>query len=453
MAAAERNRLELSRVLRGATRRAVEDVLSLLVEPTCVEDARGTLVLGSAAVRPEAPRWPVVVGEAVLGAVRGGEGAARVASLVAFLWEREAEKHALAAETLGRYKELTVLYEMSSALSRVLDVDAVAARIVSEAHRFLRASHAALYLADRRRERLQPLATAGGEARVLDLAERSLEARSFHSAQAELVEESEEGGSVLVAPLRAGESSLGLLRIASQARAQWTAGELKLVTSLAANAASAISHAMLHREQLRQQALRNQLERFVSPSLLEAALDGAAESVAHEPVAVLFTDAGQVARSVADSASTQEVLAAILQAASASMEVLLSHGATLSTAQGEMLVALFTARERGPSAAHSAAEAARALLKGALRAGPGVGVACLGVGTGLEAAAFFEGVGTAASLHAAAEGRILVDGRIARQLRAQSPHGEGRVPHEFDLVAAEAVSAPRGSVEAYEVRP
>ncbi len=440
-------RLELARLLRGAHKRALEDVLTLLTEPARIEDVHGKVLLGAG---DGGERAPILSAGIEIGAVVGGAGVATVAKLVQHLHEREVEKLALAAETLGRYKELTVLYDMSSSLSRVLDVDEVATKIVGEAHRFLKASEAALLILDRRADRLEPLASAGGQATAISVQGDGLEARALRSAQAELVDHAQGGGSVIVAPLRSGDAAFGMLRVASTESERWNAGDLKLVTSLAAHAASAISHAMLHRDQLRQQAMRGQIERFVSPTLLEAALEGADPSLEHEALAVLFCDVGQIARSMDASASAGDVLAAMLHAASAAIDVLLEHGATLNTAQGEMIIALFAATAE-ISAAARAASAAGALGKrldrasgGMLDGAPGIGIAELSRGAGQEHASFLEGVGTAASLQAEAAGRILVEASIAARL---SP---GTAP--FELVPAEKVSAPRGSVDVYEVR-
>ncbi len=444
-------RLELSRVLRGAAKRSVEEVIALLAAPAWIEDTRGKVLLGAAG-EPTARRLAISIDGIEVGTVAGNEGIETLVGLVAHLYEREQEKLGLAAETLGRYKELTILYDMSSSLSRVLDVDEVAKKIVSEAHKFLRASEAALYVVDRRGERIELLAGVGVEAGTVALgAEESIEARVLRTGQAELVEEAAPGGgSLMAAPLRSGETTFGLLRVASAKRAQWTAGDLKLVTSLAANAASAISHAMLHRDQLRQQALRNQIERFVSPELLEAALEGSASPEGEQSIAVLFCDVGAGARSLDAAASTEVVLAAMLGATSAAIDVLLEHGGTVSAAQGETVVALFAGGDHALGGAERAARAAAALVRrldrrsgGPFAESPGVGVARLSALATADPARFYEGVGTAASLQAESGGRILVDAEVFSALSSRPA---------FEITPTEAIATPRGMIDVYEVR-
>lgn len=441
-------RLDLARLLRGAHRRAVQDVLDLLPAPARVEDPSGKVLLGAPGEQSE--RATIRVGDADVGVVIGGAGVEKVARVVAHLYEREQEKLALAGETLGRYKELTLVYDTSDALSRVLDVGEVAKLVASEAHRFLHASRATLYLVDRHRERLETLADVGAAAEAPSTSTSTstiatgIEARVLASGQAEFMEH--DAGTSMVAPLRAMETVFGLLCVSSSERERWTAGDLKLVTSLAANAASAISHAMLHRDQLRQQALRSQIERFVPASLLDAALEGRTRR-GGEPLAVLFCDVGMAARTLDATLSTAEVVRAISGATSSALEVLIEHGAAVGTARGEMLVGLFGQSDDFRASARSAASAASTLLRrldrrfgGPIDGSPGVGIARIGTERSEDGGTFYEGVGVAATLQAAAEGRILVDDQVALAL---------------DLGGAGALSVPgpRGAIEAHEVQP
>jgi hypothetical protein len=435
-------RLDLRRLLRGGShRRAIDEVLGLLSAPARVVDPSGAVLLGDG---DGDVRAPIVVDGETIGAVVGTSGVERAARVIAHLFEREQEKLGLAAETLGRYKELTLVYDLSNALSRVLEVDDVAKMIVGEAHRFLRATEAVLYHVDRRAERLVPLADVGG-ARATSFADAGeVEARVLATGQAELVDQ--ETGSVMVAPLRSGETLVGLLRVRRGERG-WTAGELKLVTSLAANAAAAISHALLHRDHVRQQALRNQIERFVPPALMDVALEGrrGAES---EPLAVLVCDLGTITRSLDAMLSPAEIVGALHAATATTLDVLVDHGAVVGTPQGEMVVALFGHTPFFDGSAEAAAGAATEIVRrldrrfgGSLDRSPGIGIARIDPREGEGARPFYDGVGVAATLQAAADGRILVEHPVAEVLSGGRCSVVERVPH------------PRGMIDVSEVSP
>lgn len=443
-------RLELARLFRGAQRRALEDVVALASGEVWVEDAAGKVLAGAprASDLEALTRAPIETGGEIVGSIVGSsQHAERVARLVSHLAQREADKQALAAETLGRYKELTLLYEMSSSLSRVLDVEEVADKIVAEAHRFLKASESALYLVDRRHENLVPSASVG-HATPISLDATGLETEALRTLQASLVEEIAPGaGSAIVAPLRAGDSAFGVLRFLGAPGNTWTASELKLVTSLAESAASAISHAMLHQDQLRQQALRNQIERFVSPTLLEAALEDMGEQARKKPMIVVYFDVSALLRSMDARARTEQVLAAMLTATSTAMDVFLAHGATISTAHGEMVVALFgEAHNAEQTATKRAMAASVALVRrldrrhgGPLTRCPGIGIGRLRDAARADLEAFFESVGVAASLQAQSEGRILVDADVVS------------IEASGELSRGASIETARGFVDVFEV--
>ncbi len=422
-------RTSLKRVVRSG-RTVLEDIAALSPGAVCIEDEHGGALFGSAA--PGGERHAIVAGGAPVGTVVGSGSADRIARIVAHLVEREDEKLALADETLGRYKELTLLYEISDKLSRVLDVDEVANLVVQEAERFLHASSASVLVVDRRRELLEPIASTdeGGRSRVL-AATAGVEGRVLRTGRAEFVEDATTTGAgeleagtcaLMCAPLRSGETVFGILRVTSSERATWTAGHLKLVTSLAANAGAAISRAMLHRERLRQQALRHQISRFASPVLLEAAFAGRAPS-GEQTVAALFCDVSELAR-FADVGLDPEALVGFLRNATAvALDVLMREGATVQVSHGEMLVGMF-ADARGLGAASAAAvRAARQIVRaldrrfgGLASRSPGVAVTHARLPDARAAEAFFSAVGTAANLQSHAEGRILVDEQIAGAL-------------------------------------
>lgn len=435
-------RLDLRRLLRGPHRRAVEDALALAPEAARVVDERGTVLCGAGEGETRAP---IVVDGAEVGAVVGGAGVDRLARIVAHLYEREREKLSLADETLGRYKELTLVYDLSDALSRVLEVDDVARMIVGEAHRFLHATEAALFQVDWHAERLLPLADVGGALPTSFADAGVVEAHVLSTRQAEFVEH--EQGSTMVAPLRTGEAVFGLLRVRTSERGRWTAGDLKLVTSLASNAASAISHALLHRDHLRQQALRNQIERFVPPALMDVALEGRA-GPSTEALAVLFCDVGTITRSLDGAMSAAEVVTALHAATATALDVLVDHGAVVGTPQGEMLVALFGHAPYFDGSAEAAASAATTIVHklerrfgGSLDRGPGIGIARVDTEGSEVLRAFYEGVGVAATLQAAADGRILAEDSVASVLGGRR------------CTKADRLAGPRGMIDVSEVWP
>lgn len=289
-------------------------------------------------------------GESV-GIVEGGDEAQAFAFLLSELAQRERDRRALADETLGWYKELSLIYEISDALSRVLEVDEVLQLVAYEAHRFLSADYAALFLQEQRRGSLEQVVSAGrirssaASASALEVRTRVIETGHAECVAVAYREGDAAGsvGAILYAPLRSGEGVAGVLQLVTDQSARWTAGDLKLATSLAANAASAISRAKLHRNRLHQQSLRSQIDRFLSPELLSAARGGPGEGGPGEgaPVAVLFCDLSGIATRAASPGrmSLPDALAeGLLELTYAALDDSLEHEAVVDIAQGEIVV-------------------------------------------------------------------------------------------------------------------
>lgn len=416
-------KLTLARILRGSGKRAVEDAAALVGAPVRLEDQNGKVLLGDPAATGE--RFAI----SNLGALVGPPSAERLARIVSHLLEREEEKLALADETLGRYKELTLLYDISDKLSRVLDVDEVCDMVVREAARFLNASSASILLVDHRREVLEPIASTDERTRTRNLAASSgVEGRVLRTGRAEFVEdvttttEVREPGvcALMVAPLRSGETVFGLLRVTNSEAAAWTAGDLKLVTSLAGNAAASISHAMLHRERLRQQALRHQIERFASPWALDAAFGPRRNG---RTVAALLCDVGDLAGSVDTGTDPESLMAIVRRVTTLTLAGLMAEGATAQLSHSELIVGLFASADGLVPAAQAAVRAATTIVRtldrelaGLVARTPGLAITHAELPEGDPTEAFFAAVGAAANLQRNAHGRILVDEKIATVL-------------------------------------
>jgi len=414
---------------------ALRALRALVAEPFRVETPEGRVLWGDL---PDggAPH-PIVTAGAEVGAVFGGRGGEDVARVLGRLHEREHEAQRLVVESVARHDELSLLYDLGETLSRVLEVDEAAEIVCAQALRFLGAEDVCVLLRDRRG--LRPVASLGESSSLANEERRAKRdtgrrgSRRMHSASAErttagappamerspghadelaarvlesgeTVLERHDGRAVICAPLRAQETILGVLRVSGEALHD---ANVKLVTSLASHGATAMSHALLHREQLRQQAMRNQIERFVSPMIADAMREDAPEMVRKgEPVAMLFAELRHVGYDSARVAP-DALAARALEVGSVILHELLRRGAMVDAPQPEMVVAVF-ARRRFATAIDDAIEAARAIADRAA-----VGVVA---GTLVDARGFVRDVSRAATLQSRADGRIVVDARCAEEL-------------------------------------
>lgn len=221
-----------------------------------IEDVEGRLLLGSRSER-SGSRHPVTLGEQSLGWVSGGSRAGSMAALLDHLVANEAARKTLGQEVLHLYREVNLIYSFSEKLAALLELDTVATLTLHQARQLISATDGALMLFDPERTQLERIAGFG------DVLGGPSGATSFDglisaiaaAGNAEIVNEVDADprhvagdpalGSLMCAPLRVNERVTGVIVMANQPAAPYAAADLKLLNTLALQAATAIENARL----------------------------------------------------------------------------------------------------------------------------------------------------------------------------------------------------------------
>jgi hypothetical protein len=230
-----------------------------------VVDSSGRVLLGAAPAgdADSLSSCPIDCGEVTLGSVVGPEAhAATVAQVLTHLAARETEQRALAAETLHLYREINLIEQLSEQLAAVLNLPAVSESALAQAQRLISATHGSVLLVDKSTGALRvegcfaPSAENGNQPYGA-LAPDSLFAASvLERGVAEIVNDCAGDArsrgdehrfrALILAPLRAGQRTAGLVALAStEPDASYSAGDLKLLNTIALQAAAAIENAAL----------------------------------------------------------------------------------------------------------------------------------------------------------------------------------------------------------------
>jgi sigma-B regulation protein RsbU (phosphoserine phosphatase) len=198
----------------------VTSLVEALGEPLAIEDAEGRLLHGEPPSGGE--RVPITRGDTRIGYVRGGRGTGMLASLISHLASRETETKALGAEVLHLYREINLIYSFSEKLAAELDLERVARLTLQEARQMIVATDDTS--ADPRRVRAQTTIAA-----------------------------------LICAPMKVGEKVTGVIALGSTEPIAYTAADLKLVNTLALQAATAIENARLFERTIHAAREREQL--------------------------------------------------------------------------------------------------------------------------------------------------------------------------------------------------
>lgn len=210
---------------------------------------------------------------------------------------------------------------------------------------------------------------------ILDMVSRQKVALLTHDAQAD--QRFEAGRSIRIhqirsamcAPLWLRELVIGVIYVDSPLHVgSFSASDLDLLTALANYAAVAIERARLNERIRREQAVRDRLERYHSPAVIEAVLSapGTEQTVALREASILFADiVGFTAR--CESLPPEEVAAFLGQFFSLSGDAIFEFGGTLDKFIGDAVMAFWGAPLPQDDHAERAVRSALTMVRGIKR--------------------------------------------------------------------------------------
>lgn len=221
-----------------------------------IEDMEGRLLHGERSDNG-ADRFAVRHGDSSLGWVTGPSHAKAVARVLDHLVAREAEKKALGAEVLHLYRELNLIYSFSEKLAALLEVDRVARLTLQQARHLIVATDGVIMLLDEETGLLTTVAGFGDELPTLGGFQRgrgivgaiaasgNSEIINDVDADPRRITEHNTVKALIAAPMKVGERVTGVIALGSTMPMSYTAGELKLLSTLALQTATAIENARL----------------------------------------------------------------------------------------------------------------------------------------------------------------------------------------------------------------
>ncbi|MDD5273124.1 MAG: GAF domain-containing protein, partial [Methylovulum sp.] len=244
--------------------------------PLAIIDLNGACLLGDG---NEGSRQPISVEGNHLGWVCGPpEDAGLLAAFISYMAQKELESKLLAQETLSKYKELTLLYELGEKIAACLDIDELAHLTLDEARSFLPSSqdiHLGILLAGQEDGQLTicagqgELFPVGSQLASID----GITQQVLASGNTEIVNEVWQdpryqacGGSLgnvqamLCAPLKTRDKTFGVLSVVSRSSVYFSAAEAKVLNLLATQVALAIARVHLIHERVAQERLQESLK-------------------------------------------------------------------------------------------------------------------------------------------------------------------------------------------------
>jgi two-component system, NtrC family, sensor kinase len=240
----------------------IKELINSIDPAITVQSPEGQVLIGEVNV-DRGDRHPIQLDDQIIGWVYGGAKAPTVAVLLSHLASRELEKRTLAQELLSKYKEVTLLFNISEKISDSRDVQEVGSLVLDEARRLLNSSSGALLLLQDGSDRLECIAAFGEDLPWQDSLRlgAGILGHILQLGRGEIVNDVRSDprhmigkgliASLLCVPLKHKNRVLGAIVLSRSHNLAYKAEDLKLLTTLACQATGVIS-ALLHERKLKE---------------------------------------------------------------------------------------------------------------------------------------------------------------------------------------------------------
>ena len=260
---------------KGNSGKLIQRFIDDRKEPLCIFDHAGELILGES---KEITRHPIEVGDEAIGWVCGEQlDAQLLAAFISYMAQKELESKMLSQETLSKYKELTLLYELGGKIANCVNITELAQLALIEAKALLPSGkdfHLGILLADQEEGHLSICA---GEGEIFPvgaiwLSIDGITQQVLSTGNVEIVNDVPNDlrflacsgllagiEAMLCTPMRTRDKTFGVLNIVSRTPISFSAAEAKVINLLASQVAIAIGriHLIDDRNEIMRQEMRS----------------------------------------------------------------------------------------------------------------------------------------------------------------------------------------------------
>jgi adenylate cyclase len=229
----------------------------------CIEDNYGKIILSNNE-RAFSFQYPVIYQNETAGFVKGNEKSAFIAELLMHILNKESERKKLGTEVLNLYQEINLIFNFSDKLAQTIGATDISKITLDEAAHVIKAKSGVVVLWDEEIKRLRVEASKDEsffEEEKINT-ELPLLIDIILSGQSEILSDisalqnagiiSPEIKSVIYSALKVKHRIMGAIILADNEPDKYTAGSLKLLTTLALQSSSAIESSLLYEKNIRE---------------------------------------------------------------------------------------------------------------------------------------------------------------------------------------------------------
>lgn len=239
-----------------------------------IEDETGKVILGNAEITP-AYIQAVIIDNEMIGQVKGDETAPIIANLLTLLYSKETERKKLGSVVLNLYQEVNLMFNFSEKLAQTMGAPDISKTTLDEAGHVIKSNNGVIVLWDESARRLNVMASSGelffDEEKIN--AELPLLFKLIFSGHSEIITDIsflKDAGiilpnvqSIIYSALKVNQRIMGAIILAGNNAEQYSANDLKLLTTLALQSSAAIESALLYEKNIKEVKEREEAMRRI----------------------------------------------------------------------------------------------------------------------------------------------------------------------------------------------
>jgi adenylate cyclase len=294
-----------------------------------------------------------------------------VFNLIDALIKKEYSIKNILNETLEKYKEINFIYNFSEKISSCLEINEIGDLVVDEAIKLFSCNNVSLFIKNEENEYFHILSSTAVNSHTSKMAPgKGIAGYVYNSGISEIIDDVKSDprfkvgdsnpSSMMCVPLKTSNKTMGVITVSAKEKYSYTSGDLKLLTSLGLEAAVALQNTYLQQNKIKEELIKNNLGRFVSPQVLENILNAKGElslSSEKRKVALLFSDIRNFT-GFCEILSPEEIVSYLNEYFTEMVNVIFSHNGSIDKFVGDAIFALFGAPNQVLDTEKKAVEAA-----------------------------------------------------------------------------------------------
>ncbi|GAB5552933.1 MAG: hypothetical protein Sapg2KO_25240 [Saprospiraceae bacterium] len=187
-----------------------------------------------------------------------------VRDLLEVMFEKEYERREMGNEVLQLYREINLIYDFSEELASTIDPQEIGQLALQQARQLIHSDAGRVILIDEKEKSLKLLSQTGHttEDQLIEAAGQQIIEQFLKEVKADIIQNTRQDertrelptvlSSLLYAPLKGGESPIGMILLGTREPYTYKANDLKILNTLALQTASAIESSLLYEKNLQE---------------------------------------------------------------------------------------------------------------------------------------------------------------------------------------------------------